>query len=280
MAYTTRLGDLPAGGTPYTPTAAERANAAYWLTSLGYTLADGAWSNQDGGVFNVPTTDGGYVRFGWGRGDFANFPGPGEVTEAAAPVAVAPQVSIAAPVEPAPAAAVTVAPTVTAAPASVAVAAATTPYYAHSGPVAGSILDPCATLGWRMMRAGDVLTDAPASVATTAAVVTPTGTTPVAAVVSTVPDTSEAVAAAPVVSANAPATATGFDFSAFLTALLKAPAMQPVEANVAAAAAPYAPQVATSLLGAWVDQNKALVYGGAAVLALGVVLLATRKRRA
>ena len=94
MAYRA-LGDLPAG-TAYTPTTAESANAAQWVASLGMTMAPGAWSNAAGGVFYVPTTDGGYVTFGWGRGDFSAFAGPSGVASAAT-VAAPAVVSVATP---------------------------------------------------------------------------------------------------------------------------------------------------------------------------------------
>jgi len=95
-----RLGDLPAG-TPYTPTLAEAQNADAYLPGLGRTRAPGAWSLGSNGVFWVPTTDGNYITFGWGRGDFAAFPGPGQAAPAAAAAApVAPAVDVA-PVTPA-----------------------------------------------------------------------------------------------------------------------------------------------------------------------------------
>jgi hypothetical protein len=215
------LGDLPSGLSPnYTPTAAELARAQEWADANGYGRVGQGWSNQGGGVFTVPTSGGGgSVRFGWGRGWFANFAGPGAVASApaaaAAVVSEAPAVVFtAAPVEPPPA---TVAP-------------------------ATSVM---------------------------------TVSTPGKADVQTVP-----VVEVPPAAAVAPSGG-GFNFSEALDAFLKSPAMQPLEAKVAAAAAPYAPQVATNLFGAWVAQHQkeVLLYGGAGLAAVLLLPRLLRKGR-
>lgn len=77
--------------------------------------------------------------------------------------------------------------------------------------------------------------------------------------------------------APAPAAA-GFDIAAFLRGLLAAPAMQPVEATAAAAAAPYAPQVGLSLASAWVKAHQAQLLTGGAVAVGGLLLLRAMRR--
>lgn len=209
----------------YTPTADELAHAQDWASQNGYGTVLTPWNDQGGGtgVFTVPTSGGGgSVRFGWGRGWFASFGGPGGGAAAAAPSAALPVVAVPPPV-----------------PTTVAFA-----------PVQQAV--------------------APSPVA--AVVVSPSGaTTPVAAELGPV----QSVPAAPAAPAGG-----GFNVMDFVNALLKAPAMQPVEANVAAAAAPYAAPVASSLAGAWLQQNagKLALYGGAAVAALVVLPKLLRSR--
>ena len=232
-----RLADVPTTGRQYYPTAAELANAQAAASANGWGTVGQPWNIEaDGSTFEVPTNQGGMpgytsgyqVRFGFGRGAFANFPPPpaGSGTSPQAggagvtvPVAQPPQpVLIAAPAQPAP-----------------------------EPPPAAVV---------------------PAPAAAVAVVTQPDGSQVAVPV-----QTAALEAAQP----PAPAAA-GFDIAAFLKGLLAAPAMQPVEAQAAAAAAPYVPQVAGTLGMAWVKAHQAqLVVGGVAVVGGILVLRALRR---
>lgn len=225
MAYRLKpsLADVPKSGRTYYPSAAELATAQAASDAGGYGTVAQPWNIEaDGSTFEVPTDRGGLpgattgymVRFGFGRGAFANFPPP------APGVGASPQIAAATP---------------TASVQSALVAAVASPAPAAALPV-------------------------------TASVTTPAGSVPVSAVVET---------AAP---AAAPAGA-GFDVGQFFSSLFAAPAMQPVNQQLAQVAVPAATSAVKTAITNWIAANQALVYGGGAAVVLGGIYLATRRGR-
>lgn len=107
---------------------------------------------------------------------------------------------------------------------------------------------------------------APAPAAAVAHVQLPDGSTAVVPVQTSAPP-------AALQAGQAPPAEAGFNVKDFLTGLLAAPAMQPLEAKAAAAAAPYAPQVGASLAGAWIKAHQQQLLVGSGLVVAGVVIL-------
>lgn len=223
------LADVSTAGRQYYPTPAELANAQATCTANGFGTVGQPWNIEaDGSTFEVPTdlggmpgyTSGYMVRFGFGRGAFANFPPPAAGT-GTSPQAGGAAVTMPVPSQPP----VLIAPQ--AQPAAPAPPAAAVP--------------------------------APGPAAAVAQIHMEDGSTAL------VPVQTSAVTAAPA--------GAGFDIAAFLKGLLAAPAMQPVEAQAAAAAAPYAPQVGLSLASAWMKAHQTQLLAGGAVVVGGVLVL-------
>lgn len=111
---------------------------------------------------------------------------------------------------------------------------------------------------------------APAPAAAVAQVQLPDGSTAVVPVQTSAPP-------AALQAGQAPAAEAGFNIKDFLTGLLAAPAMQPVEAKAAAAVAPYAPQVGMSLASAWIKEHQTQLLVGGGLAVAGVFILLRRR---